>query len=242
MLASTVRLPLLVLAIAAPGGCGRVLGIGDLRTTDAQPAADTPPAVIDAMPITLSGVVKQNDNVAVPGAMVELVRSSDQVQLAEDTANGIGAYSLVAGAPIDGELHAREGVHDDTVQYLAAPLTLDSVLTIIMFTPTTIAGLATDGGTTQPSSAGFVFVEVLDAGRDPVEGAVVTVTSGRIRYIGAGGVPDAAATATSADGFGFAFGASPGPEAITVQAPGASGSRTVTVVGATATIVPIIVE
>jgi hypothetical protein len=229
-----VRVAVVALALT---GCSQILGLDDFHRLDA--AADT---VIDAPTATLSGRVSENSLTFVADATVSFVRLPDHATVSSTMSNSVGQYSLAVPIDTDGYLLVERASNENTLQYLASRVTQDRSLTTFVFTPSYIDQLAAQVSITQSASGGFMLLQIRDSHGNSLAGATADVTAGMLYYSDASG-PEVGLTMTDASGIAVVFNV----PAHTVEVTATMGAittppRMVSVVGASVTLLPVIVE
>lgn len=143
----------------------------------------------------------------ISGVQIDLLSNTGEVLATTITGDG-GVYRLTYDAgcyPLDGEVRATHPPDDAgfSLSYASppAPWRYDrSNLELVLFDYSTsqlAAGLA---NVTLVDGGAVLALTVDDCNSDPVEGALVTTTSGVVRYVGAAGLPTSTQAATSATG------------------------------------------
>ena len=225
----TLALLALVSLTSLAGGCGKLLGIEDLRGADAGgPPPDGPqPDMQMSSMIRFTGLVQGTRSQAperIPGAKLSFFKLPEDTRVASATAETDGTYTLDVpngNKPLDGYVRVNEGGEFNvTYHYLGRPVTRDTQLDLDLFEGSFLKGASQAYGTSHDPIAPALFVQVID--QAPVAGVAMDQVSPLLlyHYNDGFGVPDPNATTTGVDGRAFLFNAPTGDK-LTV-----SGSRT----------------
>jgi len=224
-------------ALLALAGCSQILGLDDFHRVDA--AADT---AVDTPTATLSGRVSENSVAFVADATVAFVRLPDHATVSSTISNSIGQYSLAVPIDTDGYLSVERMTDENTLQYLDPPVTADRSLTAFVFTPAYVDQLAAHVSITQSASSGFMLLQIRDAQQNGLAGATADVAGGTPYYFDSNG-PEVGLTMTDAGGLAAVFNLPARTTTVTVTMGAVTTApRMVSVVGASVTLLPVIVE
>jgi hypothetical protein len=228
----------IAVAVFALAGCSEILGLDDFHRVDAA-VAD---AAVDAPTAVLSGRVSENSVAFVADATVSFVRLPDHVTVSSTMSNSIGQYSLAVPIGTDGYLSVERTSDENTLQYLDPPVTADRSLTAFVFTPAYVDQLAAHVSITQSASAGFMLLQIRDSHQNALAGATASVSGGTPYYFDANG-PETGLTMTDAGGLAVVFNLPAHPTTVTATLGSiTTAPRMVSVVGASVTLLPIIVQ
>lgn len=217
-----------ILVIAACGGSDNSNGGGGdagNKPADARVFLDTPPNV--PATITISGTALDNGaNSSTPlaGAVVSLLKVSDETMLGTMTTAADGKYSFPVttnGQVVDAYVMATKSGYAPAAAFPAAPFQKDS--------PGTDSNLVTSGNFTglqfisgQQPGKGLVVVGILDASDMAVAGVKISSTpGGTYKYSDSNGTPTLN-DSTADDGRGFFTNLTPGVVTISATKTGAT--------------------
>jgi len=217
-------------ALIALAGCGRLLGIEDLRGPD---TVDAPPDVPIGDTVKITGIVRgvlNGQQMPIASVRVELYRLPQDTPVATAISAQDGSYALdvpTNNMPIDGYLQASDpqGQLDTTFHYLPRPVTAAATLDLEMFSGSLLSQIATLYGTNHDPAAAAVFVTVIDPDDKPVAGVSVQAMQPTFvfHYNDPDRSPSPTAISTGPDGIALLFGV---PSGTTITATGSLGGRT----------------
>lgn len=206
-----------------------VLGLAACGDDGGTATPDAPPVASNITVMGIASDIGIGGRTPTAGVMVSAFKEGDATSIVSATTDANGAYTLVIptnGTALDGYLLGKLANHKDTYLYPPRPIAADlPSAPVLMLTQTTFEAAASLSQTPQPAGMGWIGVQVFDAANMPVEGVTVTSTpAGTVRYNGANGLPNKAATATTADGIAYIFAVAPGT--VTISASGGTGNLT----------------
>lgn len=215
----------IVLFVAACGGGSSNNDTDAAKSADAKVYMDAPPNV--SQMITIGGTAlasTNNGSTPLAGAMVKLLKVSDDSVLGMATSGADGKYAFTVmtnGQVVDAYLTATASGYQAAATFPAAPFQADTTSADSNMV-TTGNYQALTGFSGQHTGKGFAVVEILDSNDMAVQGAVAssTPTAGSYKYMSSG-IP-IGTDSTDTDGTAFYVDLPPGMVTISATKSGAT--------------------